>query len=252
MRRGLTLSVLASFTLALPCLPGLAQDPQTVFGSGPAAKKAAPAPAAAPAAKNPPAQAKAQSMSKSQGSTHAQAAPAHRASAVPRQAQTAPAHRSARPVAANGGGGGGGQVTASPGAISAYCNRLWAKVNNNWDFATGKNHVVLTVDVDSAGNVFSTSASSVPKNADAESKAQQALSKSQPLDALPTGLPSARVTITFDSTADPHGESSSSGRVSLRYDPNNVPSTTSSAPAEGAAPANSGNPPASGAPTATQ
>jgi len=241
MSRGLTLSDMANLTLVLAlslssaCLPAGAQDPSTVFGPGPAAKKAPAAPAA-----------------KAAGN-----APARAAAKAPARAQSAVTHRASapRPQARPRNGGGGGMVTASPGAITSYCNRLWSKVNNNWEFANGKNHVILTVDVDSGGNVFSTSASSQPKNPDAESKAQQALSKSQPLDALPTGLPSARLTITFDSTADPHGEASSSGYVSLRYDPNiSAPSgggASAPEPATNPAPANSGNP-ASGASTAPQ
>lgn len=128
-------------------------------------------------------------------------------------------------------------MTASPAAVRAYCNKVWNRVQNNWDLATGKNHVILGVDVDSSGNVFGIKVSSQPRNADAEAKAQAALTKSQPLDALPTGLPSAHLTITFDSTADPHGDSNSGGSVRLEYHPGALPAT----PAPGNDNANAGS-----------
>ncbi|MBS1994212.1 MAG: TonB C-terminal domain-containing protein [Cyanobacteria bacterium SZAS LIN-3] len=182
-------------------LPAVAQDPQSLFGPGP---KQGHAPA------RPPASTPAKPAAKA-------AAPATPARPVSTMRSAGNVARPRRPQPRPSGGMA---PSASPAAVNSYCNRLWMKIQNNWDLANGRNHVVLGVDVDSAGNVFSTQVSSQPKNAEAESKVQQALSKSQPLEALPSGLPSAHLTITFDSTSDPHGESSSGGKVSLRYDPN--------------------------------
>jgi hypothetical protein len=126
---------------------------------------------------------------------------------------------------------GGAVNNANSGAIRAYCNKTWGKINNNWEYANGRNHVILSVDLDQGGNVLNMHATSSPHNGDAEAKAQAALQRSQPLDLLPSGLPSAHLTITFDSTADPHGDSNSSGSVKLECNPNGASSASSASPA---------------------
>jgi hypothetical protein len=172
-------------------------------------------------------------------------------------ARAAPKQRSATAGAPRAAGP---RVSAPPLAsraqVGTFCNRLWNKIQNNWEFATGKNHVILGVDVDSSGNVIGIKVSSHPKNANAEARAQEALTKSQPLEALPAGLPSAHLTITFDSTADPHGDTSSNGRVDLQYIPGasiGAASPAAASPASPASPpADAVTPGAPAAPTPSQ
>ncbi len=109
------------------------------------------------------------------------------------------------------------QGGASQAAIGAYCGRVWAKVAGKWLVPDGNNHVVLTTELASDGSYGDISVTSSPKNQEAEAAAMTALDQSKPLDLLPTGMARGKMTITFDSKADPHGDCSSSG--SVRLDP---------------------------------
>ncbi|CAN5604801.1 hypothetical protein BH11CYA1_BH11CYA1_42100 [soil metagenome] len=107
------------------------------------------------------------------------------------------------------------------GAGQAYSARLWNRIlsSGNWNYPDGTNHVTLTAVVLADGNVESSQIASSPKSAEAESSAQAAFDKVKPLDALPTGMTKATITLTFNSKSDPHGDSGSGG--SVRLDPIN-------------------------------
>lgn len=101
-------------------------------------------------------------------------------------------------------------------AHTAYINRLRGKVQNFWNYPDGKNQVVLQATVGSDGSVGEVVLKSTPNNADAEQVANAAFAQAQPLEPLPSGSPPfMRVTLTFDSVSDPHGDSkvSLSGRL---------------------------------------
>ena len=126
----------------------------------------------------------------------------------------APAKSKAKPAVSSAKG----TVRAdASGALRNYSARLWNKILPNWIYPDGNNHVTLTATVGADGNVESLSADSQPKNAEAETSAQTAFERSKPLDSLPAGIAKARITVIFNSKADPHGDSSSSG--SVRVDP---------------------------------
>jgi hypothetical protein len=101
------------------------------------------------------------------------------------------------------------------GAIRTYSQKLWNRILPNWIYPDGTNHVTLTAVVANDGSVESVALSSQPKNTEAESSAQTAFDRIKPLSALPTGLTKARITVVFDSKADPHGDSSSNGSVHI-------------------------------------
>ncbi|MBN8661228.1 MAG: TonB family protein [Candidatus Obscuribacter phosphatis] len=106
---------------------------------------------------------------------------------------------------------------ASQAAIRAYCNQTWSKIIGKWLLADGNNHVTITCEISSDGSLGDLSVTSSPKSAEAEAAAINALQESKPLNLLPSGMSRAKITIVFDSKADPHGDSSSSG--SVRLDP---------------------------------
>lgn len=116
----------------------------------------------------------------------------------------------AKPVSAGG---------ASEAACKKYCDHLWQKLNNNWLVPEGVNNVTVTAILEKDGTPGEINATSSPKSADGEGAALTAFEKSKPLDLLPAGMNSGRVTIKFTSKADPHGDSTSGG--SVRLDPVN-------------------------------
>ncbi len=102
-------------------------------------------------------------------------------------------------------------------AYGAYLNRLRTKINSSWNLPDGKNRVVISAVVQSDGTVSDVNISSTPKNAKAEEAANEAFTKSQPFEPLPTGTaPTAKVTFTFDSTSTQHDSSSA---INMRMDP---------------------------------
>jgi TonB family protein len=92
--------------------------------------------------------------------------------------------------------------------FNAYLNTLRGKLDKNWYVADGKNHVTLTADVAADGTVTNLNLASSPSDTKAEQAASDAFNASQPLTSLPGGVQSVKLTLTFDSTADPHGDSS--------------------------------------------
>lgn len=106
---------------------------------------------------------------------------------------------------------------ATAAACNNYLNRVRAKVDKNWYVADGKNHVVLSVVVAPDGTVTDLNITSTPTDTKAEQAASDAFNQSQPLEALPSGSKAMKMTLTFDSNADPHGDSSRT--IGARLDP---------------------------------
>ncbi|MBX9878966.1 MAG: TonB C-terminal domain-containing protein [Candidatus Obscuribacterales bacterium] len=91
---------------------------------------------------------------------------------------------------------------------NAYATQLRSKLNTNWNYPDGKNHVTIQCVLSADGIVSDFQISSSPKSAAAEEAANQAFNQAQPLDSLPGNTPSARLTLTFDSTSSQHESSS--------------------------------------------
>jgi len=263
--------VVGSLTLGFsgPVSPALGQDPETVFGSG---KTTAPSSAARSASNVKSSAAKSSAAKSSAAKSSAAKSSAAKSSAAKSYAAEPSVSAKSSPAAQPSAAAGGQMIrakaapvaatmrraasgpshavsaasaapsraqrervsapAASPAQVRAYCGKLWNKIQNNWELATGKNHVIVSIDVDAGGNVFATKVSSTPQNADAEAKAQAAVTKSQPLEALPAGLPSAHLTVTFDSSSDPHGDATSNGSVRLEYHPGSTPGVATPADPE--------------------
>lgn len=150
---------------------------------------------------------------------------------TPFEAEAKPA---ARPVARPAARGGSVPTNNNTAAYSAYLSRLRGKLLNNWNVPNGKNKVTLTTVVNADGTVGDVALSSNPKNADGEIAGSEAFAKSQPLEPVPGGG-QVKLVLTFESSADPHGDSSSNVYTQIVPVPvaKAVPAAT-----EGAAPAN--------------
>ncbi len=120
-------------------------------------------------------------------------------------AKTAPAAAAKRPASVN-----------NSAALTAYWNRLRARLQSNWQVPDGKNTVVLTANVAADGSSSDMVAEGHPKDPQAEVSAAEAFNKSLPLEALPTGVASAKITVNFEYQYDPHGDGYSkvSGQIS--------------------------------------
>src|ERR1700679_3532492 len=159
MRKALTLAgslyfvgVAACFCLAMPVG---AQDPNNLFGgdkaapaksmskTGASAKKASAKPSS-----GAPSGTSMGSLSGPKNDVHA--APKNDVHAAPKSHTTSSSGPRTGPSSAPRGGQGhiSGPAPVSSATVSGYCNRLWGKVQNNWDLPNGKNHVILGVDVD--------------------------------------------------------------------------------------------------------
>lgn len=124
---------------------------------------------------------------------------------LPTPVESKPAARSgARPPAAHQAPGSKNNTAA----YTAYLARLRGKLLNNWNVPNGKNKVTLTTVVSADGSVGDISLSSIPKNAEGEIAGSEAFAKSQPLEAVPGGG-QVKLILTFESNADPHGDSNS-------------------------------------------
>jgi hypothetical protein len=117
--------------------------------------------------------------------------------------------------------------TASAAAYNAYINTLRGRLANKWFLADGNNHVILAATIAADGSVTNLDLTSTPKNPAAEQAASDAFNGCQPLQALP-GTCAARLTLTFDSTADPHGDSTS--KLGGKIDPLPAASATGASP----------------------
>jgi TonB family protein len=91
---------------------------------------------------------------------------------------------------------------------NAYVNQLRGKLNGSWNYPDGKNHVTIQCVLSADGAVSDFQISSSPKNAAAEEAANQAFNQAQPFESLPGNTPSARLTLTFESTSSQHESSS--------------------------------------------
>jgi TonB family protein len=102
----------------------------------------------------------------------------------------------------------------------AFCNRVWSKISSKWLLADGNNQVILTCVLDAKGNPQDITIKSSPQCEAAQVSANQAFNDAQPFGpppALKCSNGEVKVTVTFNSRVDPHGDSSSSGQV--RIDP---------------------------------
>lgn len=109
---------------------------------------------------------------------------------------------------------------------NTYVNQIRGKLNSNWNYPDGKHHVTIQCVLSADGNVSDFSINSSPKSSAAEEAANQAFNQAQPFEALPGNTPSARLTLTFDSTSSQHESSSNLkthleplGKVSVPVNP---------------------------------
>lgn len=121
-------------------------------------------------------------------------------------------------------------------ALTGYWNRLRVRLQNNWQVPDGKNTVVLTANVAADGSTSDMVAEGHPKDPQAEVSAAEAFNKTLPLEALPSGVASAKITVNFEYQYDPHGDGYSklSGQISQTSAPAAAQPSTGAAPAEGA------------------
>ena len=154
---------------------------------------------------------------------------------APLAAESKPA---AKPVARPARGSAAPSNSRNTAAYAGYLTRLRGKLLNNWNVPNGKNKVVLTTLVNADGTVGDVGLSSNPKNADGEIAGSEAFAKSQPLEPIPGGG-QVKLILTFESSADPHGDSSSN--VYTQIVPVPVAKTAPAA-ADGAAPADASKP----------
>ena len=131
------------------------------------------------------------------------------------------------------------RLPANP-QLGTYLNKLSSRAFRNWYLPDGNNHVSISADVQPDGSSANLQAVSSPKNEAAEQAAMEAFNKLIPLDPLPTGVKSGKLTVNFDSKADPHGDSKSN--ITARFDP--FPTAGKAAAANQAAPAANQAPPA--------
>jgi hypothetical protein len=136
---------------------------------------------------------------------------------------------------------------ASNAQITAYLQRLRAKLIQAWIIPDGNNHVTISGNFNQDGLSDNLKNSSSPHNDNAEQSAMAAFNKCMPLETPPTGMVNGKVTVEFISTADPHGDSKSS--INLRIDPVAQPKTQAAQPAAAeaapaSAPANAAEQPA--------
>jgi len=119
-------------------------------------------------------------------------------------------------------------------ALTGYWNRLRVRLQNNCQVPDGKNTVILTANISADGSSTDVAVEGHPKDPQAEVSATEAFNKSLPLEALPTGVSSVKLTVNFEYQYDPHGDGYSkvSGQITQ----------TATAPVQptGAAPAEAG------------
>jgi len=122
------------------------------------------------------------------------------------------------------------------GPLTGYFNRMRLRVQNNWQVPDGKNTVVVTATVNSDGSTSDLVATGHPHDSQAEVSATEAFNKSLPLEALPSGVSSAKITINFEYSYDPHGDGyhKVSGQISQIASQQAQPAGTAP-PAEGGA-----------------
>lgn len=117
---------------------------------------------------------------------------------------------------------------ASTREITTYLAPLRDKLMQNWVRADGRNHVILSIKVNADGSTEDLAISSSPKNEAAEKSAQDTFNNVLPLAPLPVSIKTAKIILSFDSTADPHGDNSANlnARLEPLYDSQPPKSTT--------------------------
>jgi len=117
-----------------------------------------------------------------------------------------------------------GQTKVIPGAhlntpeVNSYLGRLQGRLQNNWYLVDGRNKVTITATIAADGATSDIQVSSSPSNTEAEQAANEAFAKAQPLESLPRSAGSqVKLTILFDSFADPHGDTDR--HISTTLDP---------------------------------
>jgi hypothetical protein len=112
--------------------------------------------------------------------------------------------------------------------LSNYLVRLRGKLLRIWEPTDGKNTVVLEAVVDPSGAVSDLKTSNSRASDIAIQTATTAFEKVQPLEPLPTSAKSpGKLSITFTSAVDPHGDSTSN--IMTRIDPLPVSASTQEA-----------------------
>jgi len=107
--------------------------------------------------------------------------------------------------------------------LGSYLMRLRGKLLRIWEPTDGKNTVVLEAVVEPTGAVRDTKTSNSRATDIAIQTATIAFEKVQPLESLPISEKNpAKLTITFVSSVDPHGDSTSN--IMTRIDP--LPAST--------------------------
>jgi hypothetical protein len=101
--------------------------------------------------------------------------------------------------------------------INRYLASLRPKLMHNWLLPDGKNLVVLTTLINADGTSTNVTMTSQPNNEAAEQAANDSFSKILPLPPLPPHLKAAKLTLNFQSNADPHGDSQSN--LTMNLDP---------------------------------
>jgi TonB family protein len=100
---------------------------------------------------------------------------------------------------------------------NSYLEQLRNKILQFWLLPDGNNHVIISVSLSQDGSVSDLSISSSPSNNLAEQAASDAFNQAQPFPALPSNSQAVRLSVTFDSKADPHGDSTS--KLYAKIDP---------------------------------
>jgi hypothetical protein len=119
--------------------------------------------------------------------------------------------------------GGGAPVKRSgPNLNNAECNsylaRLRDKLDQYWDLPDGRNRVTITTTLGADGVANDIGVVSAPSNQEAEQRANEAFAKAQPMESLPASAgEKVKLTIVFESFADPHGDTNRN--ISTQLDP---------------------------------
>jgi hypothetical protein len=107
---------------------------------------------------------------------------------------------------------------ASSAQLQGYLARLRSKLIRNWEPTDGKNSVLLEAVVEPNGAVSDIKTSNSRATDIAIQTATMAFEKVQPLESLPISEKNpGKLTITFTSSVDPHGDSTSN--IVTRIDP---------------------------------
>lgn len=112
-------------------------------------------------------------------------------------------------------------------AAAAYLNKLRQSLLKNWELIDGKNTVVLEGIVSLDGSISELrSTSTAETNPLAVESAMNDVERCKPLPALPSCFKqSCKLTLTFHSNVDPHGDSDSNLTTEIAEIQNSQPAT---------------------------